>query len=598
MNHYRTLLSTYLKPLWQLSVFLLLLLLANAGLQLLNPQIMARFIDGVLGGSAFSELLQLALAFLVLTFVGQAITVAESYVAANIGLQATNRLRADLAMHCLQLDLSFHNQRTPGELIERIDGDVGQLNQFFARLTVDLLGNLLLMTGIFGVLLWIDWHVGAALLLYTIFTLAVIYRLRDMAVSHFRASRQNAAELYSLLEERIAGTEDVRANGGVAYVLRRFFERSRVAWRADVKAHLAGTGFYSVMVLLLTLGNILGLGLGAYFFLQHAISIGTVYLIYRYTELLRTPVEQIGRRIEELQQAGAAIMRIHDLLAIQPRLTDTGQQTLPPTALCVEFDAVSFHYADQLASPAPSATTLPLATPALATQPSVLHNISFTLPAGKTLGLLGRTGSGKSTLTRLLFRFYDPVTGEVRLNDIPLAALPLTTLRARLGMVTQEVQLFHATVRDNLTLFKQGIADATILEIVHMLGLGSWYAALPAGLDSKLAPGGSGLSAGQAQLLAFVRVFLHNPGLIILDEASSRLDPATERLLEQAIDRLLAGRTAIIIAHRLATVQRADYIMILEDGQCVEFGARFALAQDPTSRFAELLRVGLEEALA
>jgi ATP-binding cassette subfamily B protein len=164
-------------------------------------------------------------------------------------------------------------------------------------------------------------------------------------------------------------------------------------------------------------------------------------------------------------------------------------------------------------------------------------------------------------------------------------------------MVTQEVQLFHATVRDNLTLFDDRIGDEKIEQVVRELGLSEWLAGLPAGLDSVLAANSS-LSAGQAQLLAFARVFLAEPGLVILDEASSRLDPATEQLIEKAIDRLLAGRTAIIIAHRLATVGRADEILILDGGQVAEYGPRQQLAADPTSRFARLLQVGLDEVMA
>jgi ATP-binding cassette subfamily B protein len=219
------------------------------------------------------------------------------------------------------------------------------------------------------------------------------------------------------------------------------------------------------------------------------------------------------------------------------------------------------------------------------------------LPPGNVLGLLGRTGSGKTTLTRLLFRLYDPSTGTIRLGGIDLREPPIEKLRKRVGVVTQEIQLFHASVRDNLTFFDREIPDQRIEQVLDELGLTTWYRSLPEGLETRLSPGGGGLSAGEAQSLAFARVFLHDPGLVILDEASSRLDPATEHLIERAIDRLLAGRTAIIIAHRLQTVHRADAIMILDRGQVVEYGAREELLRDPDSRFSGLLRTGLEEAL-
>nr|MBA3826613.1 ATP-binding cassette domain-containing protein [Ktedonobacterales bacterium] len=228
----------------------------------------------------------------------------------------------------------------------------------------------------------------------------------------------------------------------------------------------------------------------------------------------------------------------------------------------------------------------------------VLHDLSFGLRAGEVLGLLGHTGSGKTTIARLLCRLYDITEGAIRLGGLPIADVPLDDLRRRVGVVTQDVQLFHATVRENLTFFDATISDDQIHAAIAVMGLEAWLARLPQGLDTELAAGGSGLSAGESQLLAFIRVMLRDPGLVILDEPTSRLDPATEALLARGMDRLLAGRTAIIIAHRLATVERADRILMLERGRMIETGTRAVLAVDADSRFHALLRRGLEEVLA
>jgi ATP-binding cassette, subfamily B, bacterial len=206
-------------------------------------------------------------------------------------------------------------------------------------------------------------------------------------------------------------------------------------------------------------------------------------------------------------------------------------------------------------------------------------------------------------LTRLVFRLYDPNSGRILLDGSHAPArdlrdLRLEALRQRIAIVTQDVQLFRASVRDNLTFFDSSISDEQIFTALETLELGDWYRSLPKGLDTILETGGHSLSAGEAQLLAFTRVFLRSPGLIILDEASSRLDPATEARIERAIDRLLAGRTAIVIAHRLHTVHRADQILILEDGRLCEHGSRAHLAVDPKSRFYQLLQTGMEEVLA
>jgi ATP-binding cassette subfamily B protein len=329
-------------------------------------------------------------------------------------------------------------------------------------------------------------------------------------------------------------------------------------------------------VAVFAIGNALAFGLGAYLYRAGAITIGTVYLIFYYTELLRRPIEQLRSQLQDLQQASASIGRIEQLFSTRARIVDGPGAPLPQGALSVDFDDVSFGYDDEL----------------------VLQRITLRLRPGAVLGLLGRTGSGKTTFARLILRLYDPTRGQIRAGGVPIRDTRLGELRRRIGMVTQDVQLFNATVRDNLTFFNPAISDDRIMHALDELGMRPWLATLPNGLHTELESGGGGLSAGEAQLLALARIFLTDPGLVIMDEATSRLDPATERLIEHALDKLLRGRTAIIIAHRLPTVERADEILILEDGQILEHGARETLAADPDSHFARLLRTGLHEVLA
>jgi ATP-binding cassette subfamily B protein len=292
--------------------------------------------------------------------------------------------------------------------------------------------------------------------------------------------------------------------------------------------------------------------------------------------MLDRPLELLTRQFQDFQQAAASMRRIAALLELQSLIADGRGERIPDGPLSVEFDQVSFSYDPE--------------------EP-VLREVSICLQPGTVVGVLGRTGSGKTTLSRLLFRLYDPECGPIRLGGVDLHDARVAELRRHVGIVTQDIQLFHATVRDNLTLFDAGVPGRQIEDVLEDLGLLTWLRSLPMGLDTRLSPGSSGLSAGQAQLLAFARVFLKDPGVVILDEASSRLDPATERLLEHAVDRLLERRTGIIIAHRLATVRRADKILILEDGRIAESGSRIELERDPTSRFSAMLRAGMEEVL-
>jgi ABC-type multidrug transport system fused ATPase/permease subunit len=580
-HQYQAVLMQYLKPQWLRVLVLLVILLGGTGLQLLNPQLLARFIDTAIAGGSTTTLLQFGVLFLGIAVTIQLLSIAESYLAADIGLRATNQLRSHLALHCLRLDLSFHQQQTPGVLIERIDGDADRLNDFFARFATGLVGNSLVLLGVLVILFRIDWRVGFVLTSFTLVALVIVNAVRDVAVPYLHAERQASAELFGLIEERLSGMEDVRSCGATDYVMHRFYERSRHLFPRFVKAQTVGATFGVVSSVVVVCGKAIALGTGIVLFQGGALTIGTVYLLYRYVELLERPIQQLGRRVQELQRAGTSILRIQELLNVRSDIPDRGQIHLPAGALAVCVEQLSFQYP-------------PTAHSADDTPHFALQDLSFTLAPGEVLGLLGRTGSGKTTLTRLLFRLYDSTHGTIRIGDIYLPEVPLSNLRQRVGLVTQEVQLFHASVRDNLTIFSSSIADDVILQALEEVGLGTWYHSLPDGLDTRLAPGGSGLSAGQAQLLAFVRVFLKDPGLVILDEASSRLDPATEQLLERAMDRLLIGRTAIIIAHRLRTVQRANQILILEQGKPVEYGTRDRLLQDPASRFSQLLQMGLE----
>jgi ATP-binding cassette subfamily B protein len=570
------LLSHYLRPQWTRSLALACLLLVAIGLELANPQILRAFIDQATQGAQIEQLVGVALLFLAIAVAAQVIAIVETYVAENVGLMATNALRADLTLHCLRLDPDFHSSHTPGELIERVDGDVNTLARFFARFVVYVVGNALLMVGLLVLLVQIDWRVSFVMGASALVALILMNRLRGVAVPHWAAARQASAELFGFLEERLAGTEDIRASGATAYVMRRFHERSRRLLRRELLAGLIGNLGFQSATMLLTFGAALALGLGGYLFLSGTISLGSVYLIFAYTQVLNKPIEQITRQMQELQQAGAGVRRIQQLFSESSLLAD-GQLDLPSGQLSVELERVSFGY--------------------VADDP-ILQDLSIRLEAGQVLGVLGRTGIGKSTLAKLLLRLYDPSAGSICLGGIDLRDVTFSALRRRVGLVTQEIQLFHASVRDNLTLFDSSVSDAVMLGVLEELGLHDWLSRLPNGFDTRLAPDGAGMSAGEAQLLAFARVFLRDPGLVILDEASSRLDPATERRIEAAISRLFKNRTGIVIAHRLATIERVDQVLILDSQGIREWGSRHQLASDPNSAFAALLRTGARELLA
>lgn len=579
IRRYFTLLITYLKPQWLKASLMVLCLLAGIGLQLLNPQIISYFIDTLTAHGPMSALLAAGGVYILAAILSQGISMASAYFSQYVAWTATNQLRSDLVRHCLSLDMGFHKTHTSGEMIERIDGDVDALSNFFSQFAVNLMSNLLLLLAMLILFFTISWLVGIILTAFALFALFLLSYFQRRTIPLWKEQRRMSATYYGFLSERLNGLEDIRADGAGNAILREYYHILRT-WLPINNQTLrlsAATGIS--MLFLFVCGTALALGLGLYLWNLKEISLGTVYVLFAYTNTLSLPLNAIQNEMQDLQQAEACIQRIEKLLHLPSELPDTGTALLPSGPLSVKLHEISFAYEKD--------------------EP-VLNGINVHIEPGKALGLLGRTGSGKTTLAGLLFRLYDSQAGEICVNDISVREISLYELRRHIGMVTQDVQIFHASVRDNLTFFERSIPDERIVALLNELGLGTWYHSLPAGLDTRLgnSEGERGLSAGEAQLLACARVFLADPGIVILDEASSRLDPATEALIEHAIARLLAGRTALIIAHKLSTIQHADEIVILEHGTILEYGTRTDLANDPTSRFASLLRSDLAEVRA
>ncbi|MCB9119380.1 MAG: ABC transporter ATP-binding protein [Caldilineaceae bacterium] len=598
---HRHVLGVYLRPQWGRVLLLALLILLSIGLQLVNPQIIRYFIDATQQAGASPAIVAAALLYLLVGLAQHGAALATVALSLDVGWRATNALRADLLRHVLGLDMTFHKAYTPGALIERVDGDVSALGDFFAQFLVRVAANVLLIAAILVIVLRTNALAGAALLVYTVLTVIVLVFVQRIGVVRWNAAREAWSDQMGFIEEHYAGAEDLRGVGAEPYVLYRLFgymraltEQARSGWMAQALG-------YALTNFLYVAGYALGLALGAWLYTQGQVTIGTAFVLVYYVGMLADPLEALRGQGEILQQATVGVRRVGSLLNQQSQIATAGTRTLPDGPLTVEVDTVTFTYTDTSpqspTTPIPQHLTPSPPHPLIPSSPH-LDTLSFTLPASRTLGVLGRTGSGKTTLTRLLYRLYDPDDGTIRLDGVDLRAVAHDELRRRVGVVTQDVQLFHATLRDNITFFDPQIDDAAIEAALAELGLLDWVRAMPDGLDTMLASGGHGFSAGEAQLLAFTRLLLRDPGLVILDEAASRLDPVTERRLEGAIDRLLDNRTAVIVAHRLHTVQRADDILILENGAIVEYGARRVLAADPSSRFARLLQSGLEEVLA
>ncbi len=576
---YGSLLRRYMLPQLPFVITLGILLFTGLGLQLVLPQIIRYFIDEAQKGSPLERLTSAAVLFIVITIIQQLVQVFATYFSERVGWTATNNIREDLAEHALSLDMAYHNDHTPGEMIERIDGDPNELGTFFSLFIFEMLGSLILLVGILALMLREDWRAGLTLFIFVAGATFILTSIRTIAVPYWKANREASADTFGFLEERLAGTEDIRSNDAKPYVMLRFHELMRNWYQKALKAGLMSSIMFSTTMFMFGVGSAVSLSLGAYLYFGDWITLGTVYLIFHYTQMLVMPINRFTQQLDNFQRATAAIARIVELDSEEKTILDPPAQDRVAIAegapLSVEFDHVTFAYDDD----------------------PVLRNVSLDLKPGRVLGLLGRTGSGKTTMTRLLFRLYDPTAGMVRVGGEDIRRMSTDRLRRHISMVTQDVRLFHGSVRENLTFFDETISDEQLVDVIGELGMGPWIESLPDGLDTRLLADGAGLSAGEAQLLAFGRVFLAGSGVLILDEASSRLDRSTEQMIERAVDRLVKDRTVIVIAHHLVTIRRCDEIAIMEQGRIVEHGDREILARNPTTQFHRLLQTGLEEVL-
>ncbi len=565
------LLAAYLRPeRRQLSALVGILVVAMV-LPLAGPVLVGRFVDAALAGRPTDVLVGLAALFLLTTLTGDGLQLVVTWLSVRLAWRVGNNLRADLCEHALSLDLDWHGDHSPGQLIERIDGDIDAVTRFSSTAVLQLLGNAILVVGVLVISAVIDWRASVLIGVTIAAALAVMVKLRRIAVPFYDDEREVQAKLYGDVEERLGGLEDLRANGAGRWAEHRLHEHSAGWWRTARRAAIRGDGSISIAGAVFAAGSASILAFGVWSARHGELSVGAVLTLLRFSQLVSDPLWRVAEQLAEAQKAIAGTRRAARLLATRTSLVDGDGAPLPAGPLAVELRAVTFGYG---------------------TGQPVLDAVDLLIPAGTTLGVVGRTGSGKTTIGRLVARLWDTEQGTVLVGAADVRSLQQAELRHRIGIVTQEVELFRASLRDNLTVFATvGATDAHLEAALAQVGMGGWLASLPEGLDQHL-DGDTELSAGEGQLLAFARVLLANPDVVILDEASSRLDPHTEARLTEATDRLLAGRTAIIIAHRLATLDRVDRICVMDHGRVVEHGDRSRLAADPTSRFHQLLAAG------
>ncbi|MHB2016398.1 MAG: ABC transporter ATP-binding protein [Candidatus Xenobia bacterium] len=469
----------------------------------------------------------------------------QRMVLESVGQDVMKAMKEALFARCLALSMRFFDRTSSGRLMARIESDAESLRQLLTFTAVTLIGDLLALAVSFGLML--SAHVGLSLAVGSVlFGILMLSGLFDrLGRPIFRAMRRSYADVSAFLEEELNAVSLLQAYGQEANACRRMHELNGERFRACVKGNFLWNTYFNLLFLSETLGSCVALAYGGWLVLRGAITIGTVLMFLEFLRRFFQPIYRLSEQLNVVQLAFTAGERVFDLLGQVPEVAEP-EHPQPWSGLrdAIEFDGVRFGYREG---------------------ETVLDNISFRIPRGERWAVVGATGGGKSTLISLLLRFYDVHQGAIRIDGIDVRAMRQSDLRSRCALVLQDVVLFPGSVRENLVL-GQDITDDQLHTSMHAT------AADFVELDGELAERGANLSMGQRQLLSFARALARDPDILILDEATAAVDPETERSIQRALHRLLDGRTALIVAHRLSTIQDAHRILYLEDGRIVESG--------------------------
>jgi ABC-type multidrug transport system fused ATPase/permease subunit len=541
----------YFRPYRGRAVLTVLLMILVTATGLAGPALAQVGIDDGIRPRDETALLIVVGVFVVVGLLGWLAGYFQTYLSSWVGERVLLDLRTRTFQHLMGLEVGYHERIPTGRTVSRLTSDIEALDQLVTEGITSLVVNGLSLFGVLGILFVYDWQL--ALLSFAIFPVLIAgtAAFRILATRAYRRTREKVADVLAYLAENIAGIRVVQGFGRQEPAAAEFRRVNAEYREANMKTvRLAGFYFPGVEFLA-ALGTALILWFGGLRVLDGDLTVGVMVAFVGYLASFFDPIQQLSQLYNTFQSAMAALEKIFGVLETGPQLTDApGATPLPAVRGDVALEGVTFGYGGD----------------------PVVHDVSLRFAAGETVALVGATGAGKSTLAKLVARFYDPDEGVVRLDGRDLRTVTQASLRAQLGIVPQEGFLFSGTVAANLRFGRPDATDEELREACRAIGALAFIEALPDGFATEIQERGARLSAGQRQLLSFARALVADPRLLILDEATSSVDLRTEARIERAVATLLAGRTAIVIAHRLSTIRRADRIVVLEGGRVIEQG--------------------------
>ena len=544
---------TFIAPQRGLFAFTLLLMPAQALISVAQPLVLKEALDRHIAAGVPEGLQRTALFWLALvsaSFVAQA---AYNLALASVAEGSIVRLREALFRQILSLSQRFYEKQPTGQILTRATSDVDALSESITAGSASLLLDLLMILGVLTAMFLLDWRMTLVLLLLGPPLVLVIEVTRRQMRALFAEIRDALSALNAYLAERLAGMELIQLYRQEDRMMARFTALDAAHRDANVRNNTYDAFLYAFIDGLTSVCVAMILAFGAYELNigQAGVTVGLVVAAVDYVERLFRPLRELSSKITFLQRAGTSLDKIHWLLSVDDRI-GAGSTRLHQPQGRLELRGVSFRYR-------PDA-------------PLILDDISLSVQPGEVVAVVGRTGAGKSTLVRLLSRVHDGYTGSVLVDGAELSQIEPPSVRRAVGMVRQEVQLFSDTLRFNVTLGDPSLDPARVEDAIRLSNLARVAARHPEGMERKIKERGGDLSAGEAQILALARTLARDPAILILDEATASVDPVTEQLLQEAIERIFKEKTCLVIAHRLSTIQHAHRIVVLDQGRVVESG--------------------------
>jgi ATP-binding cassette subfamily B protein len=526
-----------------------LVIATQVGAILAGPAIVRYGIDeGMLKGDE-AALTRAVVAFLVVAFAGFALGRAAILLVARIGEAFLRDLRVGAFRHLMHLSMPFFEREKTGRLVTRLTSDIDALQELLSQGLVLLVMNVLLFVGAVITVFLMSWQLALAALVVVPPVYVGSRWFRRRANPAYIHVRDSIASNLSTLQESLAGVRIVQAFNRQGAATERFRETNEAQYSAELETVRISSLYFPVVELTGAWGIAAIIGVGGWLETEGIVTVGTIAAFVLYLTNLFEPIQQLSQLYNVVQAAGAALQKLFGLLDTRPSVPErAGAVDLVPGV--IDVDDVTFAYEDE----------------------PVLRDVSLTIAPGERIALVGPTGAGKSTLAKLIARFYDPASGAVSIGGVDLRDVTLASLREHVVVVPQEGFMFAGTLRDNMRVGRADATDDEMWSAIASLDLDDQFAAFPDGLDTEVRERGSRLSAGERQLVSLVRAALADPEILVLDEATSNLDPGTEHMVERALERLMAGRTVVVIAHRLSTASRADRVAVIDVGRLVELG--------------------------